>query len=406
MADQLRITADASNRAANSLKEEREEQVRRASRHPEIRIALYLENPGEQDLQMALVGRDPIRIDQTVIVNESPAHDLTIKTAVINIGTAPLNSASLNIRTASLDGEPSPTISPASALGIKFPAEEDDDSDSPFTSFLVLPIRDLAPSVFTESGLTGSESKLGLRILRSGQDTERRFRLYVSLLGDVVSPSGVVSFHVRFGNQGTETFLQGQAALQNRNFQQAFQDFQQAANHGDWNAMEPLGYLYEMGLGTHQDCEQAIRWYKKAIREGGVAVAMNNLGYMYELGHCVPRNYKIAKQLFENAASTGGFDAMNNLGYLYQYGRGVDRDYEQALEWYSKAVAGGNARAMANLGYMYEAGFRTPGELDSSQDMVRKSGSARKLRCNDQSGEPLCRRPGREARLFAGKDVV
>ena len=51
--------------------------------------------------------------------------------------------------------------------------------------------------------------------------------------------------------------------------------YQLVANRGFAGAYLNLGYCYDVGLGTPRDLEQAIYWYRKAVRAGDSAAAMN-----------------------------------------------------------------------------------------------------------------------------------
>lgn len=48
---------------------------------------------------------------------------------------------------------------------------------------------------------------------------------------------------------------------------------QRRAKEGDFNAMCDLAMMYRKGVGTAEDAEQAIYWYKKAYKKGGNGVA-------------------------------------------------------------------------------------------------------------------------------------
>ena len=65
--------------------------------------------------------------------------------------------------------------------------------------------------------------------------------------------------------------------------------------------------------------------------------AINNLGLLYLRGHGVPKNYKKAFELFQNAALKGDSLALGNLGMCYEYGYGVASDYKKAFDLYSQS---------------------------------------------------------------------
>ncbi|HEX7664509.1 MAG TPA: tetratricopeptide repeat protein [Polyangiaceae bacterium] len=48
-----------------------------------------------------------------------------------------------------------------------------------------------------------------------------------------------------------------------------------AAERGYAKAFLNLGYCHDVGLGTARNVEQAIHWYRKAVRAGDLAAASN-----------------------------------------------------------------------------------------------------------------------------------
>lgn len=73
-----------------------------------------------------------------------------------------------------------------------------------------------------------------------------------------------------------------------------------------------LGYMYEEGIGTLRDSQQAILHYTKGAQTGDTR-AMNNLGSMYELGVGVPKDLEKAAEWYQKAASQGNHDAKRNI---------------------------------------------------------------------------------------------
>lgn len=52
-----------------------------------------------------------------------------------------------------------------------------------------------------------------------------------------------------------------------RNYEQAFRYFQQAAGQGDVGGIAYLGFMYANGYGIQQDNETAIKYYKEASKK-------------------------------------------------------------------------------------------------------------------------------------------
>ena len=145
---------------------------------------------------------------------------------------------------------------------------------------------------------------------------------------------------------------------ENAQYDLALPLFRRAAEAGNGEGADYLGFLYETGWGVLQkDDEQAVSWYRKSVAAGDPS-GMMDLGAMYTRGlGGLPRDDVQAAGLFRKAAEGGNALAMKNLGVMFENGRGgLPRDDTQAMNWYRKAAEGGNANAMVNLGNMYEGG--------------------------------------------------
>ena len=66
--------------------------------------------------------------------------------------------------------------------------------------------------------------------------------------------------------------------------------FQSAANKGEADAQNHIGWLYYQGNGVAQDYAQAMSWYRKAANQGH-ADAQNNVGWLYDHGNGVAQDY-------------------------------------------------------------------------------------------------------------------
>jgi uncharacterized protein len=62
--------------------------------------------------------------------------------------------------------------------------------------------------------------------------------------------------------------------------------------------MYTLGMLYQNNWGVARDYAQARQWYQKAA-DSGNALAMNNLGYLYEYGQGGALDYAQARRWFQ-----------------------------------------------------------------------------------------------------------
>ena len=89
-----------------------------------------------------------------------------------------------------------------------------------------------------------------------------------------------------------------------------------AAQAGDTAAMDKLGQMYQYGRGgLPRDATEAFRWYSKAAT-GGRAQADYHLATMYEAGVGTVRNLNQATWLYQKAAAAGSIEAQARLSQL------------------------------------------------------------------------------------------
>lgn len=94
------------------------------------------------------------------------------------------------------------------------------------------------------------------------------------------------------------------------------------------NAYYHLAWMYQDGIGTAQDYEQAVYWYQKSSDLGN-PVATNNLADKYENGLGVSQDLDMAVALYQQVAGEV-IAADLSLGRMYAEGRGVAQDFDKA----------------------------------------------------------------------------
>jgi hypothetical protein len=80
--------------------------------------------------------------------------------------------------------------------------------------------------------------------------------------------------------------------------------YRTAAEAGDRDAMNNLGFMYQEGRGVAKDDVEAVRWFRKGA-EAGNALAMNRLGFMYREGRGVAKNEVEAVRWYRKGAGWG-----------------------------------------------------------------------------------------------------
>jgi uncharacterized protein len=81
-------------------------------------------------------------------------------------------------------------------------------------------------------------------------------------------------------NSFSNPLQDGISAYNKSDYAAAFRLFAPLAEHGDLEAQNYLGLLYDKGQGVQQDTKKAAYWYNKAADQG-YAMAQNNLGSLY-----------------------------------------------------------------------------------------------------------------------------
>lgn len=116
-----------------------------------------------------------------------------------------------------------------------------------------------------------------------------------------------------------------------------------------------LGDKYLFGYGVNRCYDSAFKAYFKAATEFQSPEASNMLGSMYEYGLGTAINMENAIKLYTEAAELRNLEALNNLGRIYETGKGLPgKDLQKASFYYLRAAELGHADAQTNIGYLIE----------------------------------------------------
>ena len=129
-------------------------------------------------------------------------------------------------------------------------------------------------------------------------------------------------------------FRWGEEDYEAKNYSEAKEWYEMAANGGHILSQYYLGYMYENGEGCTHDYNKALEWYLKAI-ENKHAKAARRAAYLFYEGKGVSQNYQTAFTLFSKAAEWSDTTAKFALAYLYENGQGVTANTELATKWYN-----------------------------------------------------------------------
>jgi TPR repeat protein len=118
-----------------------------------------------------------------------------------------------------------------------------------------------------------------------------------------------------------------------------------------------LGYCYFTGIGvsTKNSKSAATLFWQSAMQ--GLPDAINAMGYCFQVGHGVPQNYQKAVALYTKAVKHGVAAAMSNLGNCYLQGYGVEKDVSKALILFTKGAKLAHPGALACIAYCYQNGI-------------------------------------------------
>jgi septal ring-binding cell division protein DamX len=122
-----------------------------------------------------------------------------------------------------------------------------------------------------------------------------------------------------------------------------------------------IAQLYWNGQGVSRDYYQAREWLEKAA-DLGHADAMAKLGYLYTDGLTVEQNFNQAFEWFSRAARLGSVDGQYNLGIFYLNGWGTAQDTTMAKQYLAAASAQGDEAAEQALQNLLADSGEIPGQ--------------------------------------------
>ena len=179
-----------------------------------------------------------------------------------------------------------------------------------------------------------------------------------------------------------DTFKDGIAAFEAREYQKALDLWLTLAEQGDVTSQMNVGEMYAKGLGVTRDTPEALKWFNKAAAQGSAAAEFN-LGEIYGFGHGIPVDHELSIKWYRKAAQQGHASARYKLGAKYFKGEGVPMDYLMAYAWMDMAAKQGLSIA-ANYRDLI-ASILKPDEL--------KKATALADELTDQLADPVTRQP-------------
>jgi len=151
--------------------------------------------------------------------------------------------------------------------------------------------------------------------------------------------------------------------------------YEKAAQSGNFEAQNLVGYFYQTGTGVPLDLARALRWYQLSSASG-FAPAKLNLGIMYARGLGVPKNVPLAMQLFEEGADKGDGAAACYLGQIYFFGLAGTRDMAAAERWLQVGAKLHNPIAAYNLGSLWSVTSEHAHDFGKAAELLRQSAAS------------------------------
>ena len=137
--------------------------------------------------------------------------------------------------------------------------------------------------------------------------------------------------------------VRGRLFLQDRNYEEAFTDFQSAASKGSGLAMAFVGWMFETGKGRSRDLKEAESWYRKSVG------CNSAVGRYYLAILMLDRNRSVVEALEElqKSANAEFSPALYRLGLVHLMGEGVKVDDELAMQCFRNAAERGHVFSQA-----------------------------------------------------------
>ena len=99
-----------------------------------------------------------------------------------------------------------------------------------------------------------------------------------------------------------------------------------------------VGIMYEYGIGTSQNFEQALKYYRRGAEQQYLE-SVYHLGLMYLYGRGTAQQYSRALSLFEFGCHSSHAQCCHYLGIMKTYGYGTSIDYEEAAGWFERSAS-------------------------------------------------------------------
>ena len=144
----------------------------------------------------------------------------------------------------------------------------------------------------------------------------------------------------------------------------------EAAEAGNLEAMESLGFLYTQGQGVPKDEQKAVEWFRKGA-EAGSPGAQLNLGLMLRQGKTTELSNEESLRWIQVAADSGHPRAVSVLGQLYGVGdKLLQPDFSKARPYVLRAAEAGEPVCQNLMGVICRDGIGVRAEFKSRDEAL------------------------------------
>ena len=173
------------------------------------------------------------------------------------------------------------------------------------------------------------------------------------------------------------------------NDKQKAEQYRQAAEQGDAEAMCKLGWCYFSGRGIPKNQAEAEKCWKTAVEIWKKAAEQGNTEAQYKLGrlcapgvpaHGIPCDALEATQWLRKAAEKGHAGAQHHLSICYYLGIGVPKDMLESVQWLRKVAEQDDdlsGVAAYELGKCYIHGWGVPQDIIEAEKWLRAAAQTR-----------------------------
>lgn len=158
-----------------------------------------------------------------------------------------------------------------------------------------------------------------------------------------------------------EMLLNGFTGVE-KNYSEAYDWLHRAAEQGNSDALNRLGWMCEAGLGVQRDQSRAVNWFRQAAERGHLE-AQFNLGAKYDNGEGVAQNHAEAARWYRLSAEQGFTDARFFLAQALETGEGLPKNIQEAIDWYILAAEDGHKSARLKLWALAIGGVFQPEDI-------------------------------------------